>query len=319
MANFGQTLMSSLDKSLFTKSSYSQAVRKDDGLYRIEIIPILNSSRTEIPIIGVIQEPISISMDPEWDVLNLASIVSNFPKIESLFNMAVAPMAAAGVSLTNAGLSTEKFFVKGSYIKIDVNFKVVNWDDDGQPLRASTLLLNLCTPQKSRYSIEYGEVVDNLLEVLNNMNADEIEVLKNLGVLGDIVANLSKFLGGVITTSEKVVGALKGKLPADLRGSVDEGLKRISVGEFMLTNSPPAVQVKIGNYFDHPEMIIENISCDLSKQMTKTGPMFANFKVSFSSKSMPLIAGKDKYSTGLTLKKKRVEIQGKELNTTGVR
>lgn len=319
MANFGQTLMNSLDKSLFDKSSYSKAVRKDDGPYRIEIIPV-DFSRHDLSIIGVIQEPISISMDPEWDVLNLASIVSNFPKIESLFNMAVAPMAAAGVSLTNAGLCTEKYFVKGSYIKIDANFKVVNWDDDGQPLKAATLLLNLCTPKKMKaYNVE--EIIAQFLDLMEKIKADV--ALKKVADLLEGSYNFitTAFLGGV--TFDEMIKSVKTKMDTkmfkDIKTAYNRGLKEVKTGEFMLTNSPPCIEIKIGNYFDHPEMIIENVAVDFSKQMTKSGPLYANFKVSLSSKTMPLMMGDGIYSTGLKLNSQRVQIQGKELNTTGVR
>jgi hypothetical protein len=308
MPDFGQTLRQAFDKSLFVRSSYNKAIDRDSGAYRIEIVPNF-FDRNDVGIIGVINERINISMDPEWDVLNLASIVSNFPKIESLFNMAVAPMAAAGVSLTNAGLVTEKFFVKGSYIQIEPTFKVVNWNDDGQPLKAATILLNLCTPKKSSYSTSVGSVYDKLMQEV-----------KNQGTKDSLIGVLAKGFEGLIDGTVNIKNKIVNKLPDDIGGSLNKGIDVVKMGEFMLTHSPPAVSVKIGNYFNHPEMILENISVEFSEEMTKTGPLFAEFKCTLSSKSMPILAGDDKFSTGLKLNQNRITFEGTggSVNTTGL-
>lgn len=314
---FASTVKSSFDKSLFNRSSYVQAVNKDTGLYRIEIEP--NAGLNELKIVGVLQEPISITMDPEWDVLNLASIVSNFPKIESLFNMAMAPAAAAGMSVNNAGLVTEKFFVKGSYIQIETTFKVVNWEDDGQPLKTAFLLLSLCTPTK-RYEATVGEIKDLLVEGLKTAGKKiEKTAGEYFGEGGKEIANnitgfASDTLGGVAKATKDTFNKAEHKLTKEDPKYWNTGMENILDGALMLNSSPPDVSIKIGNYFEHPEMIIENVNVEFSKQMTASGPLFANIKATLSSKTMPVIGGEDKYSNGLRLSGNRILFEGNSKN-----
>lgn len=298
------TVKNAFDKSLFSRSSYAQTVNKDTGAYRIEIIA---NGLDEFGLVGVLQEPISITMDPEWDVLNLASIVSNFPKLESLFNMAMVPAAAAGVSVNNAGLVTEKYFVKGSYVQIETTFKIVNWDNSAQPLKAAFLLMNLCTPTKM-YGTTVGEVKNLLKEQLQNIGE------RVLGEKG--TEKVGATLGGIADIVKDSFNTMESKLTKENPKIWKKGRKEINEGSFMLTNSPPDVYVRIGNYFEHPEMIVENVNVEFSKQMTKTGPLFANIKCTLSSKTMPVLGGEDKYSIGLKRNRKNITFETNEkINT----
>ncbi len=307
MPNFGNTLRNAFDKSLFSKKSYKDAVDKwvEPGAYGITIIPNINSDVESgyLTLIGVMSEAISINMDPEWDTLNLASMVSNFPVMEKIFNLASAPMAAIGVSINNAGLTTEKFFVKGSYLQIDPTFKVVNWNDDGAPLKAAFLLLSLCVPRKNYIGESASDIYGSLKSKIAEMPG------------GDTLIKSLEVLEGVYTKGSQITRGVRNWASDKLNGGKD--LTQIS-SNMMLTNAPPTVYVNLGNYFTHPEMIIENVSIEFSKQMTKTGPLFVEFKTTLSSKTMPIMDGEDKYGVGLKLNSTNIEYEGdKPIHTEG--
>jgi len=54
-----------------------------------------------------------------------------------------------------------------------------------------------------------------------------------------------------------------------------------------ITNSPTTVNVRISNFMNYTNMIVESLDVKFSKEMTKTGPLYADFSLKLSSKQMP--------------------------------
>lgn len=55
---------------------------------------------------------------------------------------------------------------------------------------------------------------------------------------------------------------------------------------FKLRAAPTPVRVRIGNFFFHEDMIIESVSFDFSKEMTKNGPLYVDISMSLSSRTV---------------------------------
>jgi hypothetical protein len=53
---------------------------------------------------------------------------------------------------------------------------------------------------------------------------------------------------------------------------------------FTLRASPQPVQVEIGSFFQHLDMVITQISFSFSKEMTRNGPLYLDATISLSSR-----------------------------------
>ena len=51
-----------------------------------------------------------------------------------------------------------------------------------------------------------------------------------------------------------------------------------------LKASPPTVTVTIGEYFEHTDMVVENVELNFSKEVTPAGPLYLDATIKLSSR-----------------------------------
>lgn len=307
---FANYIRNIFDSSIFDKSSYSKTVNAPDYPYRITISPVLPRTYggADLSIIGVLKGKLNLNMQPEYDDLGLGSFANNSRLISSIINYGAAPLAAAGVSVGNTGILTEKFYKKGGYLTIEPEFTVVDWDGTGMPILAAVLLLNYCVPKRGEQFLS----IEDVLEDLKSLGADK--ALDYAKQVIDEVEGIVKSIGGNIK-STGFVDKIKStrtfsKTKSTLGPPSRRGLDTLSKGSINITSSPTPVRVTISNFFEHDNMIVEGVNVELhNDKMTKTGPIQADFKVTLSTKEMPSVG-----KLGFKIKSRsRVRV----LNTTG--
>lgn len=302
MAFLNSSISNIFNKNMFSEESYS-SILSENGPYTIKI-----KSNTEDTyfVEGLITEEMQFSMSPEWDNLGIGSVINNIPMIDKFKQLGNTAMYISGKSISNSGFLTEKYYVKSGYLDISPSFRVVNHNDDGEPFLTAMVLLNLAVPKKD-LSLSIDDIVTTVKETIKNTKLDSNEdanlidkatnFVSDLGskAIDVISEGIKKLPGSVENTfsqlgddfnnsqTAKKIGALKGSLV----GGANTIVKEFNEAEINLTNSPTSVTVSIGNYFQHNEMVIENLDIKFSKQMTKTGPLFADFNLKLSSKKMP--------------------------------
>ena len=246
------------ERSLFDKTSYSKLQNSYDGAYSITITFSKDGNVFEVT--GLMNEGLSINVSPEYEDLGMGSVVNNIKLVQAFGDKADSIMAFSGIRTKSSGFVTKKFYDKSGYLELNPSFRVVNWDGSAQPVTESLALLTACLPSR-------GSTLKTKIEG-TKLGA---KITKN-----NAVGKLFQIASGVIgETFESAKSAVGGVVNLDTFGKAAE-----------VVGSPPEVTVRISNYFYQENMIIEDLSIEFSKEMTASGPLYADIKLKISSSEM---------------------------------
>lgn len=213
----------------------------------------------QIGIVGVLQNNFTYSINADWQA-KLANI-----------NLSPVKQAIKGMTgdTSNTGIITEKFYQGASYLTISPKFRVVDWAGKGDVVQTAI------------------KVINKLLPIGNNKTVSEVYGTGKEFV-GKVSESAREIIGDeIITAGSKPITYIKNQALATTTAALGT-INRYLWGE------PEPVRIKIGNFFDMNNMILESATVEFSKEMTSTGPLYADFDCQFSSK-LALV----KYQTGL--------------------
>jgi len=277
--------------TLFNDSTY----RETNRAYQIEIWPMAKRANggdeEDAHIVGMLTSPINISLNANYDTMNIGSVVSNIPMVGELVNAVgnvLEYAAAAGyANMSKSGIFTKKFYTSTGYLFLNPQFRVVDWEGKGSPLITSCALLNYCLPKR----------VKNISDVMNKLKSW-------YKVLDDMVPNNSTVDGWIAKAQAKVDMAINAVTTAIGDKDILSRAAKETIGDpdaLILSSSPTPVLVKIGDYFENWDMVIEHVGVQFSKQLTASGPLFVDFDVQLSSRNAVFVDG-----LGFQQAKKRV-------------
>lgn len=298
------------DKNVFNQESYSKMVNDSNGQYKIVITPtsLRQSGMVDVKVKGVLTEEVSFNFQAEYDTFGFGGLISNSKWLELAYKSLMMPLRYQGRNLDNAGIVTEKFYVKSGYLKINPTFKVVDWVGNNMPLKAALALISYCLPQREQ---SLTDVKQRLIDAAQQFAAEAkipgVEEVVEIGgasinVVSDVISSTINSLTNPITNNANI-GSTATKALGD---AVDNG--------FILTSSPTPVSVSIGNWFYNGNMIIEDVNVKFSKEMTKSGPLSVDISLQMSSKEA-LSIGED----GFQFHTQKRVFTADNLNTTGTR
>jgi hypothetical protein len=281
MADFINKFANNLNNlSVFTEDTFPSSVRKVDstgqtdlGPYGILIEPIksrIGSDNVDTGVVGVLKNNVSFSLNAEWETLGLDSIIGGMIPFSNVLGNAVR----AGDVTFNGGLLSEKYFSKSGYLELSPEFRVIDSNDEGIPTKTAMVLFAMSLPKTSeKTTIREFSTVLNANSPLN----------KGINFINEKLEGLSKSeFRGIRTVA----------------GAVNEGVNRSVDGDLNLTSSPKPVTVKIGTFMSLDDMVVESVDVNFSREMTKAGPLYADFTVKLSS--MRTIVLKKDPEAGLT-------------------
>jgi hypothetical protein len=265
-------LLSNMKKSVFDSSIYGAVENKDNGSCSITITPLSRRSNQEdktLAITGVLQgdEGLKLKASADWQKLDLGMAEGGgvFGAISEAIGAIGTIGRWTGYGFGDAGIATRKYYNGNqSYISIEPTFRVVDWNGSGETIKAAILLLNLCLPAQL---LEKDGVVQDFKNVL-------AEVEKWLAAQDSPANKIKDWLGKSDLAVAKVA---QRALNFEQYGLSVDNLAQ------SLTQSPTSVTVRIGNYFKHEQMVITDVSVDFSREVTTTGPLYADFTVGISS------------------------------------
>jgi len=255
--------------SMFDEDTYKKATADVSGPFKIIIKPIApriaaEGGKEDVGVKGIIQAPISFNMQANWDTLGLenifSSLISQNSILKAVAGAAQTVMGASGSSISNSGLVTRKVYTKSDYLTFEVKFRVLDWDDDGMPVKTAQVMMALCAPRKT-LSTTVGSVL--------NLLPDESPIK----VAG------TKVQEGIQTASNS-----SNEVVANFAGSLKTGIDMINEGKINVTQAPSPVSVEIGHWFKADDCVITTVGMEFSEGMTVAGPMYADFSVSISTR-----------------------------------
>jgi len=268
---------------MFDKSIYGNIQNIFKGSQYTVRIYNGNSSQA---IVGLLRNNLKIDMAATWEPTNiLGELTSNTQIINSLFK---ATQFGGLADPTKYGLSSKKVYSHSGYLEIGVEFRVVDWYAEGETLKSAFALLSHVTPVKRD---EIG--IPGIKEVISAIKGAYSLVLERYGEEG--AASFSNLVEAVqnITGNEKIKEGLQ-----EIKEIAGKTLKAAGRGAesflgdsqfFVAAASPLPVRLKIGNYLERPDMVIENVGVDFSRECTNVGPLYADFDVKLSSRTAVLL------------------------------
>lgn len=311
----GQYAANIVKTDMFDQKSYYKTIFGQHHPYQIRISP--NIGRThggaDTAITGVMSSKININMEAEYDDLDLGGMVSNLPLVGGLLNsvgnVAGTAFAATGQGLNNVGLFTRKFYKKGGYLRIEPEFKVVDWDGTGLTILTAAYLLNYCVPKR-------GETLDSIDSIID-------EIGRRAGLGSDLIERgingVKRAVEGLTNKEDakKLNEAYENNEAAKRIGDTTlKGTKTLIDEGLQITSSPTPVSVYISNYFTHYDMIIESVGVEFSDKITKAGPIQADFKVALSSREASSV---DRMGLHTTNNKRVFYSTQSDVDATGLR
>jgi hypothetical protein len=219
------------------------------------------SENPEPDIIGYLTSPMQQSLHSDWDTI--MNMDNRLTSVQSW-------MGIAGRQIFNNGIFTERFYKGGSYLDISPTFRVLDVNGDGAVILAAKKLLALVAPLPG-FGEDIGKVVDDLYSYVHS-------VLKG-----------NKVNEGEYSTAPPPKG-------------FSDAVRKQAVAIFK--NGPPLCTVIIGNYFRIDGAITESTQVTYSKECTGLNgegfPLYADFTVKFSSKSVATTRSIDGYFSNKT-------------------
>jgi hypothetical protein len=192
-------------------------------------------SNGNFTVIGQMKNPFSLSLEAEWADL-LDGTIPGTELFKKLGNTELA-----------SGVFTQKYFSKGGFYDIDVEFRVL--EDLSEK------------PQNGKIQ---SKVVNSARAIGNQM------LPSNEGIISSIEGGFKK------------VGKFIGETELTPTGLLKAGEK--AVNNVINAGASRTVNLQIGNFFNCSSMIIKSFKCDYSKEIIlDVGPMYADFTLSLQS------------------------------------
>jgi hypothetical protein len=183
----------------------------------------------------------------------------------------------------NLGMSSKKIYSSSGYLELDLDFRIVDWKGTGQPLKSAFLLSAMALPKnKANYTASQVSIntIDKFIKFFGSAIADKNMVNQTSNDLMKLIKDTFGIAEeGVI----KILNAAPGMNGKEITGYLN------SPEFFTLASSPLPVTIKIGQYFEHSDMIIETVGTEFSKSMTEFGPLYSDFKIHTSSRQTILL------------------------------
>ncbi len=286
----------SIKNAVFGKTEAgNQYVTDPQGYAVITLMPSKGTNNRHDPkVVGVIQNEIGYTINAEWTALGGAGGI--IPQIAGLGGLGSTvdnfvgeinkPINALGYGNVGTAFTSRKVYRQSGYLTINPEIMVVDWSGKAEPLKAAVVLASLCIPS--------GDGVEDLIKYLTDKFPDKAKLVKNaLDKLQEGVVNVKKTAGGGSSndttgpTSNKSESQQSNKNSAAGRAINFGGDVFEDVSDYLsLRKSPNPVEVRIGNYFYHKDMVLESVQISFSKEMTTKGPLYAKFNLSLSSRKI---------------------------------
>jgi len=293
------------NKSVFTKESYKSAVNGDNNTNGYAVIKITPDARqgfadeADAEIKGVVKNNFEFDIEASWsDMAGVGSslLPSGMDGVTGLLEKAQSIGNIAGFASMGSSFASKKIYQKSGYLTIKPEMRIVDWEGTGQPVISSLLLANYCLPREYANAAPViksvlGSVAQSFINELKEFDAakkanDEEQEGKHGGVRGKVQTTVSEgydfIKKSIKKSSDYTVDIFKN---AGLQFNTNDINKDFD-DLMALRSSPTPVKVEIGQYFSKNDMIIESISFQFSKEMTKNGPLYVDIVMGMSSRKI---------------------------------
>jgi hypothetical protein len=257
--------------NVFNRSTYGATADPYSGAYSISIIP--NTVRTlseekDVGVNGIMKNNIQFSMKPDWQTLGLDSKMSGMTPNSGILQGLISDVGVvlkgahlAGTSVLNSGLFTRKYYNNSGWLTIS-------------PYAMMSMSIPRISNTLTLEAVLKTQMVRDVVE--------KIKSIPGVDVGTKVVGEAATLAGRSIKEfADSVGGEGTGKKVGNVANKAKDEVVKAKVN---WTESPSPVNVKIGNFFDMSNMVIEDLQISFSEEMADNGPLYADFTVSLSTR-----------------------------------
>lgn len=270
-------------RSIYNKQSYDNAINpKKQGQYGItfSINPTnsLDPDYKPIQVTGILKESIGWSVNANWGETGtfkdiIQQIATSNPVLGTLNSFVDTVNDLSGRSFVNSGLFTRKFYKTGSDLSISPSFRVMDFDNSGDPINAALLFTSMCLPRRKESASD--KVVSEQLEAPATalgtfMDAAGTKLIESADKLKLPIARL---VGDAVGKGITGLGNTTKSIPRNLAGT-----------SLNWTMQPETVDVQVGSWLSISGMVLLDVSVKYSTEMTTAGPLYADFDLKLATR-----------------------------------
>lgn len=250
------------------------------------VVKLTSNDSSRVNVRGLLTENFSFSVDAQWETLDLVAGLSTNPFLAPLYKYGSMIGKVSGVAdVGKTGISTRKIYTNSGYLELSIKFRVVDWKGTGAPVYSAFALSSMCLP-KNLKNYTAKEAMQAVSDIAIRTVGNVVSLIPKTGNLVDaMTADLTNLSDAGINLAAMPLEGIQDIVP-ELRAVGD----LFTSSQFLvLASAPSPITVKIGNYFEHNDMVVQSVKCDFSRQATSTGPLYVDFDVSISSRQALLL------------------------------
>lgn len=267
---------------------------------------------------------INATWSEQGGLTNIAPSIGVLKRLEGLGTMGNAAMNRMGVASRGQKFASKKVYSKSGYLDFEVTFKCINWDGTQQnsPMNVALTLFSYTLPM-AKFNMwdfiksgNWDEWIDSTKKLVDEAVKSDIpdmkkKVLSEINMGKQLVGKLGRALPGgtgildalkgfssaLGDETQKMTNTIIGEGKAAVQVVDESGVLGLAgdmgknmfefIDDYGIFRAAPAqVSVTIGKFFENYDMVIENVSVKLSEEMTEGGPLWAEFTVKFSSRTI---------------------------------
>jgi len=295
-----------LGKSLFTEESYKGAIGKNSTDSKFGFLPgyscimlkptikRIKQDQKEPSVIGIIKGNLELNYQASWEPLgSLSNIVQSIPLIGGGAAGLVGTAEGAGTRLsTLAGgaaigsvFASKLVYQKSGYLQINPSFRIVDWKGNADPLKGAFLIASFCTPFESN-----SNIFDDILNLLKDWTEDSPEQIQKVVELLNQGVGLTADAITYLKENLKQLGDKAG-VGQPVENIFNNIMQEVEEDYLSIRSAPVPLEVVIGQYFHHYDMVLTNANLSFSKEMTKNGPLYVDVNLQLTSRK--IIGGTD--------------------------
>ena len=250
---------------------------------RTDVWDWFNKDVDPLPVVtGVLMDPLDLNFTSEWESMENVSIPITNSVVEGAYGDVSSKAVVAGGGSPGAVWKSKKLWKKSGDLSLDLKIRVVDWDGTGDPLNNAIRCIRLVVSSGKNDGTYF-------VAKIGNAYASEVGLVSDIGgaaigVVTDAVAAVTdpvlenvrvKMANKATPEAKKDTASKYGASGSNLQQNLAEDFDDLTT----LRNSPLPCEIRIGKYFHHRDMVIQNVRFNFSKEVSQSGPLYVDITI----------------------------------------
>lgn len=225
---------------------------------------------------GFLTNEFQIRTDAKWDPIF---------NVDGWFGSTQKSLGVLNLGAFNTGFWSQLYFKNGGYIILTPEFRIVDWNETdfkfSPTIHAAQVLTSCCFPT--------GGAKSKIQGLQGNTTLGNVAKSAGQAAKDFLFTPAKQAADSAFDAGKQVVDLALDPSTSEANGIL-AATANIDLSKF-LSKSPSPVSIKIGEFFNYSNMIVEAVDCKFSKEMTRRGPLYVDVKLELKSLTRPTSSG----------------------------